>query len=299
MYKFKKRFNSYSKKWDGIDKQFGRSDLLPLWLADMDFTVSDKIVYALNKYISYGIPGYFKIPESYWTAFIEWEKKYDLVIDREWLRFSPSIIASISWLINILTKLGQSVLVLTPVYKQFVSTVINNKRKIVKLPLNNDNGYYSINYDSLENSIIENDVKLLIFCSPHNPTVRVWTKDELKKLTDICAKYNVYIISDEIYQDIVFDRKFTPAFTTLNNKDNIITLTSPAKSFNIAGLRNSFVIIPNDKIRNKFDVFRKSIRIKKGNSLGYIASEAAYTYGDEWLNDVKHAIYDNYTFLNE
>lgn len=136
MYKFKERYNSYSKKWDGMEKQFGRSDLLPLWLADMDFKVSDKIVDVLYEYISYGIPGYFKIPESYWTAFIEWEKKHDLIIDRQWLRFSPSLIASISWLINILTKPGQSILVLTPVYKQFVSAVINNERKIVKLPLN-------------------------------------------------------------------------------------------------------------------------------------------------------------------
>lgn len=118
-------------------------------------------------------------------------------------------------------------------------------------------------------------------------------------LSDICIKYSVYIISDEIYQDIVFDTKFTPTLVAANNMDSIITLTSAAKSFNIAGLRNSFVIIPNDKIRSEFDVFRKRIWIKKGNSLGYIASEAVYTYGEEWLNAVRRTIFDNYLFLSK
>ena len=299
MPRYKERRGAYSKKWDDMEKNFGCDDLLPLWIADMDFTIADEVTKALQDYISHSIYGYFKVPESYWEAVINWEKNYGAYFKKKNLRFSPSVIASINWLIPILTNENESVIVFTPSYKQILSAIKNNERKVVQFPLSNDNGYYSIDYTKFESYIIENDVRLFIFCSPHNPTGRVWNYEEISNILSICQKHDVYVIADEIYQDIVFVEKFVPCASFEEYDDILITLISPGKSFNISGCRNSLVIIRNEDILNLFDEFRRKIKVKKGGAFGYILAEAAYKSGKGWLERVKQIIYDNYLYVKE
>lgn len=294
---YKERYGFHSKKWDDMQKNFGRKDLIPLWLADMDYTIAPEITEALQLYIEYGIPGYFKVPDTYWESFINWEKGHGYLVEKEWLRYSPSVMTAIHWLINALTEKNEAIITFAPAYKQFLSAVNQNKRPLVVVPLDQEEGYYFINYELLEKELVKNHVRLMIFCSPHNPTGRVWKKEEIQKLMDLCKKYKLYVISDEIYQDIVFENVHIPTATVGEYEDILVTVTSATKSFNIAGCRNSLVIIPSKEIRKRFDRFRKQINVKKGNAFGYIATQAAFLSNGEWLEEVKQKIYDNYQYL--
>lgn len=233
--------------------------------------------------MEHGIFGYHMIPDSYYESFINWEKErhgYD--VKREWIRFSPGVVPALFWFINILTNPGDSCIVMGPVYYPFHHAIEENNRKLIFNNLKNNNGIYTIDFESFEKDIIENKVKLFILSSPHNPVGRVWTKEELKKILDICKVNNVFVLADEIHQDIIIgDKKQIPA-ATVGDYDNIlVTLTAATKTFNLASCQNSFVIIPNNKIRERFDKYFKSIGGDCGNIFGYIAVEAAYRYGNE------------------
>lgn len=296
---YKERKNTNCEKWDGLKEKFGQEDLLPLWVADMDFEAAKCIQDALKSYVSQGTYGYYSDHDSYLGAFINWqEDNHNVKLDKKWIRYAPSVVTSINWIIQILTRLNDSIIVLTPVYYPFFNAIENNNRKLVKSELIYNRGNYEIDYIDFENKIKINNVKLFILCSPHNPIGRVWKKEELNKILEICKKYEVKVISDEIHQDIIIENNKHYSIVNFEEyKDMIVTLTSGTKTFNLASLQNSFVIIPNDDIRQKFNEYVKKIDIVEGNAFGYIAYEQAYTSGKPWLNQVLETICSNYKLL--
>ena len=288
-------------KWDGLMSTFGADGLLPFWVADMDFKVDSHIIDAVTEYMKTGVYGYYVIPDSYYEAFIDWERLYHgFTVDRDWIRYSPGVVCGFNFAVQVLTQPGDAVIVTTPVYYPFLHAVENNGRRLICSELVNRDGRYYIDFEDFEQRIIDEKVKAFIFCSPHNPVSRVWSADEIRILLDICRKHDVAVISDEIHHDLVFgDSVHIPTMTLAKEDDRIIMFTAASKSFNIAALRNSFVVIRDPQLRSEWDEFMKGLRLNMGNPMGYIASEAAYRYGKEWLADVKEVIFENYNYIKE
>ena len=250
------RENTNSEKWETIrDKRFNESGLTPMWVADMEFKTPDAILNALHERVSHGVFGYTVTWDSYFEAFFNWQKsRYNIILKEDWIFFSTGLVTALYWIVNAFTDKNDSVIILTPVYYPFTNAVKENDRKLITVDLKNDNGIFSIDFDMFEKKIIENKPKLFIFCNPHNPVGRVWTDEEIDKTFDICRRHNVYIVSDEIHQDINLGIKpFISALSIINKDkytDRLIVLTSPSKTFNLACLLNSHIIIPNEDMRN-------------------------------------------------
>lgn len=296
---YKDRFGTDCNKWDGCEEKFGDEHLLPLWVADMDFEAPSCVKQALKKYVDFGVFGYYQIPNRYYEAFINWEKTYhDYDVKKEWIRFAPGVVPAFNWLIHILTNERDGVLITPPVYYPFKDAVVNNNRTLVESPLMRLEDHYELDYEDFERKIKEQNVKLFIFCTPHNPVGRVWKRDEIVKVLDICKKYGVYVIADEIHQDIIMDgyQKVTAAAT--GNYDEImVTLTAATKTFNLAGCQNSIVVIPNESLRKRYDDYLTRLRITGGNAFGYIAVQSAYEGGRKWLDEVLNIIEENYHLM--
>ena len=293
------RRNTNCNKWDGQQKMFGEEGLHAMWVADMDFRVPECVVSALREYVESGVYGYYKIPDAYYQAFIDWEREHHgYEVKKEWIRFSPGVVAGFHWLLQILTEENDAVIVNTPVYYPFLDAVNNNHRNLICSDLKNENGEYSIDFDDFEKKITDHQVKLFILCSPHNPAGRVWKKEELKQLFEICRAHQVYIISDEIHQDLVFgENKHIPSLSTGEYDDIMVSIVAASKTFNIAGAQNSMVIIPDEKLQEKWDAYVKGNRVLGGNAFGYVAAQAAYAGGNEWLTLVLDQIEENYQYL--
>ena len=281
-------------KWDGTKKTFGEAGLLPLWVADMDFQAPACVREAVASWAAHGAYGYYKTPDRYYKAFQRWEQEqHGYTVEREWIRFSPGIVSAIYWLVQILTRPGDAVTVLTPVYYPFLNAIKDNGRQLTPCQLVNEGGKYTMDFDKLDKHFADTQSKLLIFSSPHNPVGRVWLPEELEQLCAICEKHGVTILSDEIHQDLVIgDHPHIPTATLY--KGRIVTLCSASKSFNLAGLKNSFVIIPDKKLREQFDKFVGNICCGDGPSVGYAATTAAFEGGLPWLNSIRDQIFDNY-----
>lgn len=299
--KYVDRRNTNSNKWDGQTGMFGEEGLLPLWVADMDFQVPSCVTDALSAYVSQGVFGYYQIPDSYYQAFIDWEKKYhSYEVQREWLRFSPGVVSAFNWITQFMTKPEDAVIVLTPVYYPFLHAVENNHRRLITSDLINTSGVYTIDFEDFERKIIANHVTLFILCSPHNPAGRVWTKDELQRLFAICRKHHVFVISDEIHQDLTFaGHTHIPSFCAGDYDDMMITVTAPSKTFNLAACQNSVIIIPDETLRARWDEHVLGLRVLNGNAFGYVAAQAAYQGGRKWFEEVKEIIYGNYLFVKD
>lgn len=293
------RKNSNCNKWDGQTTMFGEEGLLAMWVADMDFQVPQCVKEALTSYVESGVYGYYKIPDAYYQAFINWEKEqHGYEVKKEWIRFSPGVVAGFHWLVQIFTKPKDAVLVNTPVYYPFFKAVKNNDRKLICSDLVNENGVYTLDFEDFEKKIVENSVKLFILCSPHNPVGRVWKEEELKKLFDICKKHQVLVVSDEIHQDLVYgENSHIPSLSVGDYDHMMISLTAPSKTFNIAGAQNSIVVIPDEELRKKWDRYIEGNSVPNGNAFGYVAAQAAYEGGAGWLEGVKRQIYENYKYL--
>lgn len=296
---YKDRLGTDCNKWDGCEEKFGDEHLLPLWVADMDFEAPSCVKQALKEYVDFGVFGYYQIPNRYYEAFINWEKTYhDYDVKKEWIRFAPGVVPAFNWLIHILTNERDGVLITPPVYYPFKDAVANNNRTLVESPLMRLEDHYELDYEDFERKIKEQNVKLFIFCTPHNPVGRVWKKEEIVKVLDICKKYGVYVIADEIHQDIIMDgyQKVTAAAT--GNYDEImVTLTAATKTFNLAGCQNSIVVIPNESLRKRYDDYLTRLRITGGNAFGYIAVQSAYEGGRKWLDEVLNIIEENYHLM--
>lgn len=305
------RENTNSVKWGtGKDERFKTEGLIPMWVADMEFRAPNEVIDALNKRISHGVFGYTHLWDSYFEAFFNWQKKrYNIDLKKEWISFSSGLVSALYLIVNAFTEKGDNIIILTPVYYPFHNAVKDNERNLIVCDLKNDNGIFSIDFEELENKIIKNKVKLLIFCNPHNPVGRVWTEEEMEKVFEICKKHNLYIVSDEIHQDINMGvRPFISALSiknknTKNEKnendytDKLIVLNSASKTFNLASMLNSHVIIPNEEIRKTYKKFVSRINRTEFNLLGLIASEAAYRYGENWVDGLLKTIKRNYEYI--
>lgn len=295
------RKGTHCEKWDGLGERFGREDLLALWVADMDFRVPQCVLEAEKDYLDTGVFGYYHPSEGYYQAFMDWEQeRHGYSVQREWLRFSPGVVPAINWLIQIFTEPQDRVMVLTPVYYPFLHAVRDNERTLVACQLVHQDGQYSVDLAAFEAAIAENQVRMFIMSSPHNPVSRVWRREELTAMLDICKKHGVLVLSDEIHQDLTFDgHKHIPSATAGDYSHMVITLTAASKTFNLAGCQNAFVVLPDAKLRKEYDAFTKRIHIREGNPFGYIAVEAAYRGGKAWLQQVQEIIWNNYGYLRE
>ncbi|MGN0158613.1 MAG: MalY/PatB family protein [Brotaphodocola sp.] len=295
------RHHTNSSKWDGMKEKFGEEDLISMWIADMEFRTCDAITDALVDRCRHGVFGYSLVPDAYYQTFSNWmEKRYHFPIKKEWVRFSTGCVTAISWMIHAFTRPGDACMILTPVYYPFHNVVTNNDRKLVKVDLNYQDGYFTMDYEAIEKAIVEHQVKLFLQCSPHNPAGRVWTEEELDRVLTICQKYGVLVVSDEIHQDLVLgDRPFVPAAVVSGGKyrDIVLTLSSASKTFNLATLLHSHIVITNEKLREQYDKFASGLNRTEVSIMGMIATQAGYEQGSEWLEHVLEVIRENYTCL--
>ena len=276
------RRHTNCSKWDGLQEKFGRSDLLPLWIADMEFRTCDAITEALKKRVEQGIFGYSFVPDSYYTALDRWmTTRHNCPVPREWVRFSTGCVTGIAWSIAAFTQPGDACMILTPVYYPFHNVVTNNNRKLVQVPLHYEKGYATMDYEAIERAIVEQDVKLFIQCSPQNPMGRVWSEDELAQVLEICARHGVLTDSDEIHQDILpGDKPFVPAAMVKGGRyrDGLIILNSATKTFNLATLLHSHIIIPSAQLRKHYDAFAAGMNRTEVSLLGALATQTGEDY---------------------
>lgn len=298
-----KRDGTNSLKWDALDVRFGNPDLISMWVADMEFKTPETVSDALADRANHGVYGYSFVPDSYYEAVINWNKKrHRAKLVKDDFRFSFGVVTSIYWLINCFTQTGDSILIQTPVYYPFHNAVKDTKRSLVTCNIVNTNGVYTIDFEDFEQKIKSNKVKMFILCSPHNPVGRVWTREELKKMFELCEKYDVLIIADEIHQDIIVGaRKFIPASSIDDGKykKRMITLNAASKSFNLACLLNSHIFIYDTELRKIYDAYAKITNQIETNIMGLIATQVAYETGEEWLEALLLVIKDNFKSVKE
>ena len=292
------RTNNFSAKWSEMNKNFGTNNLLPMWVADMDFLTAPCVMEALKDRLEQGIFGYTTRPSSYNESIVNWlDNRFSWKINQEWLMFSPAVITSISLLIQNLTQKNDKIMIQEPVYSPFHNIVESNERSLVISPLVKlDDGSYVMDYEDIESKI--KDVKIFILCNPHNPVGRVWTREELTRLGEICLKHNVLVISDEIHSDIILkNHKHTP-FASISKefRENTITCMAPTKTFNLAGLQSSFLVISNPYYYEVMDKAFSILDIKRNNAFSLVATEAAYNCGEDWLYELIKYIEDNVDF---
>ena len=298
---YRDRRGTNSLKWDYPARQFSRPDLLPLWVADMDFAAPECVREVLRRQAEFGVFGYPTSAEAYFEAFLAWEQdRHGFAVRREWLRYSPGVVAGFYWFVHLLTQPGDAVLIQPPVYYPFKNAVKDTGRRLVTNELVNAGGVYTIDFDDFERKITDEQVRAFILCSPHNPVGRVWTQAELEQMLSICRDHGVFVIADEIHQDFVFPgHTHIPAASIGGYDDILVTLTAPSKTFNLAGLKTSVAMIPNPDIRKKFDDFAGRIRMTDGPLSGMAAAAAAYTGGRDWLEAVLDTVWSNYRCLQE
>ena len=286
-------------KWDGLRSNFGSDDLLPVWVADMDFEAPECVKEAMTKLVDFNIYGYYQVPDGYYDAFIEWERKYhDYDVKREWLSYMPGIVQALYRLVHCFTGENDPVAVITPVYYPFFYAVENSGRKLVKVPLKNEAGVYTVDFALFEEKIADHGVKMFILCSPHNPVGRVWTGDELRQMLAICKKHGVLVVSDEIHHDLIIGENKQLTAANAGDYDEILmTLTSASKTFNLAGCRNALLIVPDEALRRKYRAFGIRNGFSSGNPFGYVSSQAAFEGGRAWLDEVLEIIKGNYEYL--
>lgn len=304
MYNFHKIINrrgTMSVKWDNLKNLYGREDLLPLWVADMDFEAPPEVIRALMERADHGVYGYTFVSDEYYEAVMGWMKRrHNWQVEKEWITFTPGVIPALSYAIRAFTQPGDKIIIQTPVYHPFYHAIEANERLIVKNPLIYKDGKYHMDFDHLERNI-DDRVKMLILCSPHNPVGRVWTKDELGKLADICFKYDILVVSDEIHFDIVYKGHEHTVFANLSYEasQNCVVLTAPSKTFNLAGLQVSNAIIPNELLRLKFRNELNKDHILSPNVFGERALIAAYNRSEGWLEALLEYLEENRDFFIE
>ncbi len=289
-------------KVDGatIESVFGQSDLWPSWVADMDFRASDAIRLALQKRLDHGVFGYEVNDGAVSAAVARWyQHRHRWTPSTDHLLFTPRTLASIAMLIKLFSKEGDGVIVQPPVFYDFKIIIKNNQRQLVKNPLQFSNGVYQMDFDHLEHLAADAKNSLLILCNPHNPIGRVWSREDLLKIAEICARHDVFVISDEIHGDITYETAYTP-FASVSElaADNSATCLSPIKSFNLAGVANSMIVIKNEERRQACKQWLNAVDVNKNNVFASAAMLAAYDQSEEWLDQVLDYLRANVELLN-
>ena len=296
------RAKTNAEKYTLREELFGTTDVEPVWVADMDIDTPNFVLEAVRERLNHPILGYEEVPKSAFLSQIEWMKKeHSISFELEDMLYSHSVVASMSCAIEAFSEVGDKVIVQTPVYPPFFHSVLNSKRKLLKNPLKqNDDGKYVFDVEDLK-SKIDKDTKLLLLCSPHNPVGRVWGREELEKILELCLENNIVVFSDEIHSDLVYAPNKHLPFASLSQKARDITLTAigVGKTFNMAGFAMSSVAIPNESLRERFLEVYNRIHFAQGATLSHVAFESAYSEGKAWLEDLKEHLYGNYEMLEK
>jgi cystathionine beta-lyase len=303
-YDFDKRIdrtNKASYKWDQSEKLFGRSDILPLWVADMDFEAPKEVVESIKRRAEQGIYGYTIRTQGFYDAIIGWlSRRHGWKIEQDWISSSPGVVPALSIAVQVFTEPGDGIILQSPVYYPFYDVIKMNGRVVVDNPLLLKDGRYTIDFELLEQQAKEG-AKMLLLCSPHNPGGRVWTRGELERIGEICSKYKLLVIADEIHQDLVFSGHKHIPYASLSETfaQGSITCITPSKTFNLAGLQAASVIIPNEEIRRKYNALLKTLSLHMESYFGLTAIESSYTHGDEWLDQLLLYLEGNLDYLLE
>ncbi len=291
------RDNTFSEKYESKIEKFGTDDVIPLWIADMDLPSSQAIQSALIKRVKHPIYGYTVYYDTYYESIIRWmNKSHTWKIQREWIAPISSIVTGLHLAVEVFTKKGEGVIIQPPIYPPFYRAVKNHKRKLLENELKLLNGRYEIDFDDFEKKAKE--AKIFLFCSPHNPTGRVWSKIELERLVYICKKNNVIIISDEVHADLVYGgNQHIPIATLKDAKDITITLNAPSKTFNVAGIVSAYAIVENSSLRRRFHEIFKRYSLSEPTPISLSATVAAYEQSDVWLEELLVYLKGNLDFI--
>lgn len=295
------RVGTCSEKWDALNTYFGIEDVIPLWLADMDFAAPLPVQEAIRQRVD-GVLGYTIRTDAYHQSIINWmQRKQQWTIEKDWIVFTPGVVSALNFAVQTYTEPGDKVIIQPPVYPPFFNVVKGHGRELVENPLVQDqHGDYRMDLEQLE-SVLDDRVKMLILCNPHNPVGRVWTRTELEQLEALCAKWNIIVVSDEIHGDLVHESYTHIPYSSLSESamNRSIVCTAPSKTFNIAGMNTSNIIIPNEELRNAFALKIDHFGLGKINLFGAVATEAAYTHGKEWLEQCMKYTCSNMDYVQQ
>lgn len=294
------RYQTNSLKYDFKKENHKPVDLLPMWVADMDFQVPFEVEEAVKKVAEHGIYGYSSCPDSYYRAVIEWfRKRFHTEIQKNWIVTTPGVVTAIGMAIRAFTKEQEGVMIQKPVYYPFEMMIKRNNRKVINCPLQLKDQSYEMDFESMDKLMATEPVKMFILCNPHNPVGKVWKKKDLEKVVEICKKHQVIIVSDEIHCDFVFTGfehqmllKIAPEY-----QDQMITCTAPSKTFNLAGMQTSNIFIPDSSKREKFREEMDKVSVGMVSPMGMAACEAAYRYGEDWLEELKTYLEGNRSYI--
>lgn len=289
------RRNTYSLKWSVPEKE------LPMWVADMDFQTAPEIISALQKRVSHGIFGYTTVPDEWYQAYMNWwSRRHGLQMHKDWLLFCTGVVPAIGSTIRKLTTVGENVLILTPVYNIFFNSILNNGRCVLESPLKYDGESYQVDFDDLEYKLAQPETTMMILCNPHNPMGKVWSKETLGHIGELCWKHHVTVISDEIHCDLTASGCEYVPFASVSEKcrQNSITCIAPTKAFNLAGVQTAAIMIPNETLRHKVNRAINTDEIAEPNVFAIEAVIAAFTKGEPWLSALQKYIEGNKGFVS-
>jgi len=293
------RRNTYSSKWDAMEKLFGRSDLLPLWVADMDFLMPPELEEAIEDRLKRGVLGYTTVLPSFSQCIADWlANRHGWQIENDWILFVPNVVFGVNTAITTFTEPGDRIVVQPPVYPPLYRSIKRNGREVVYNPLRVVGNRYEMDLENLAEKL-KNPTQMLLLCSPHNPVGRVWEREELIALIDLCRSHDVMIVSDEIHFDLVFEghRHIPTATLDAEASRNIITLSSPSKTFNIPGIHISYLIIPEPEARRRYGERMRDIGISNPGLFGIVATEAAYNFCSDWLDELIDYLRGNVNYV--
>lgn len=287
-------------KYDFSKERMGRDDLLPLWVADMDFRLPEEILDDLRKRIDHGIFGYTDPKDTYFDALDGWTRKhYHYSVEKKWVTLAPAVVYALAVCIKAYSAPGEKILIQQPVYYPFGEAIRDNDRVLVDSPLKLISGHYEMDFEDLEKKLSDPELKLFILCNPHNPVGRVWTKDEITRVADLCLKYDVILVSDEIHCDFIYPGYEFKSLLTLDPsyRDHLVILHSPSKSFNIAGLQIANAIIPDETLRLKYRRANASNGYSQANIMGQKALVSVYTKGENWHRELLLYLEENLKYV--
>ncbi len=292
------RENTSCIKWDFLEAFFGQDRLHPMWVADMDFQTPPEILIPMQERVSHGVFGYTAKSDEFYNSVITWfKKRYNWSIRKSWIVTTPGVVPALNLMIQEFTKEGDGIIIQSPVYFPFKDSILINNRKLLDNQLVLKNGHYEIDWQNLETCA--KSAKMIVLCSPHNPVSRVWTIQELNRLSELCKKYDLLVFSDEIHADIIFKphKHITTASVNKDLANRTISAFATSKTFNLAGLQLSVNIIPNKKIRDRFNKSLEKLHLNMSNIFGITGTQAAYTHGEQWLDKLLPYLWQNYVFV--
>lgn len=294
------RYNTNSLKYDCAKEWGVPEDVIPMWVADMDFQTAPEILEAMQECVAHGAFGYSVPNAEYYEIVANWFRtRFGWDAKGEWIVKTPGVVFALSVAIRALTSKGDAIMIQQPVYYPFKAVIIDNERVCINNPLVLTDGRYEMDFADMEKKIVENQVKMFILCSPHNPVGRVWTVEELTKVVEICKRHDVFIVSDEIHCDFVYSGHEHTVLAKLTEDylEHVIICTAPSKSFNLAGLQLSHIFIPDERVREKFSKQLHIIPYDESGTLALVAGRAAYEKGADWMDELKKYLWENITYI--